>query len=151
MLSNSFAHIMSHPGLVQTTGLLIQTLGHGMVPIIFWGTHSCQGQFIALIQMGDPMLLTVNPWRPRVQKCHELTTVQVAPRPLCPMIVKRHFRSAFGTRPSEFLGMGSPNVHSLVDHIKFHSFYLPRGLKTQQITIKFGILHSSSPPGAILI
>lgn len=40
-------------GLVQTTGLLIQTLGHGMVPIVFWGTHSCQGQFIALIQMGD--------------------------------------------------------------------------------------------------
>jgi len=52
MLSNSFSHIMSHPGLVQTTGLLIQTLGHGMVPIVFWGKHSCQGQFIALIQMG---------------------------------------------------------------------------------------------------
>jgi len=53
MLRNSFAHIMSHPGLAQTTDLSTQRFGHGMVPIVFWGTLRCQGQLIALIQMGD--------------------------------------------------------------------------------------------------
>lgn len=93
-----------------------------------------------------PLLRTLNPRRPRVQKRHELAAIQVTPGAFRRMIVQRHHLSTLRTWPSDPFSVASQNVHSLSLYIQLHSFYLPRWLKTQQIAIKFSILHGSKPP-----
>jgi len=92
------------------------------------------------------MLSAVYPGRTGMKQRLELTTVQMRPRPLRRMIIHRSHRSTLRTGPTDLLRMSHPYIHPLTFHIQRHSFHRPRFFNAQQVTVKFGILHGSSPP-----
>src|SRR4030043_2004995 len=93
-----------------------------------------------------PMLSTVNPRRAGVKKRLELTTVQMTPRSLRSMVIQRCQDSTFRTGPTDLSQMGRPHIHPLILQIQRHPFHRPRFFNAQQVTVKFSVLHGSSPP-----
>jgi len=99
----------------------------------------------------DPMLGTLDPRNPGVQKCLKLTGVQMATDPFRRMVINRKLRPALRARPEHALLMGRPAIHLRASNVQLNLLHSPMVLKIQSMPIKHcGIFHDSDHLGTIL-
>jgi len=78
-----------------------------------------------------------------VKKRLELARIQMAPDALGSVVVNRQLRPAFRTSPSKSFLMNGPDIDATAADIQFNTIHFPGSLQSQDMAIKFGILHDS--------
>ena len=84
---------------------------------------------------------TLHPRRPGVQVGLELATIQMAPRPLLPVVVQGQRGRTLRARPARAVGMAGPDLDPLLLHLQLHPEDRPRRGQPQQLPIEFDVLH----------
>jgi hypothetical protein len=82
------------------------------------------------------------PRRPGVQYGLILAGVQMPPLPLPLMVIQLAVRPAFRAAPTRYLTVLQINVHFAVGHLQLNSFHQPGRFDSQNLSIKFAILHA---------
>jgi hypothetical protein len=88
------------------------------------------------------MFFTLGPRWPGAHYGLILAGVQMPPLPFPLMVIQLAVRAAFRAGPTRYLTVLQINVHFAVSQLQFNSFHQPGRFDSQNLSIKFPILHA---------
>ena len=92
------------------------------------------------------MVRASDPRGPRVQGGHELTGVEVAPRPFGRVVVDGQLFPTRRTGPADAGRVPGPHIHAFLRHRQVDAGHRPGRFQPQPLAVQVDIAHSSHPP-----